>query len=177
MKNKMKTIAKLFIAICSLFMPVFTFAQQEPQRPKIARNTIVYTSADNKIIKPHNADAFNAKIVSNTYQNGQGVIIFDKEITSIGNKAFSRCQSMTSVTIPDGVTSIGYSAFYNCRSLKSVYCKPTTPPTAGNNIFWYYENGSWLIRCKIYVPTASVSAYKNASGWDTYASNIVGYNF
>ena len=120
MKNKMKTIAKLFIAICSLFMPVFTFAQQEPQRPKIARNTIVYTSADNKIIKPHNADAFNAKIVSNTYQNGQGVIIFDKEITSIGNKAFSRCQSMTSVTIPDSVTEIGHVAFAFCTSLTNI---------------------------------------------------------
>ncbi|MBQ2364397.1 MAG: leucine-rich repeat domain-containing protein [Alistipes sp.] len=120
MKNKMKTIAKLFIAICSLFMPVFTFAQQEPQKPKIARNTIVYTSADNKIIKSHNADAFNAKIVSNTYQNGQGVIIFDKEITSIGNKAFSYCQSMTSVTIPDSVTEIGHMAFAFCTSLTNI---------------------------------------------------------
>ena len=30
---------------------------------------------------------------------------------------------------------------------------------------------------KIYVPTASVSAYKAATYWKDYASYIVGYNF
>lgn len=30
---------------------------------------------------------------------------------------------------------------------------------------------------KIYVPTASVSAYKAASGWSSYASAIVGYDY
>lgn len=33
------------------------------------------------------------------------------------------------------------------------------------------------IGCKIYVPTASVSAYKAASHWSDYASYIVGYEF
>ncbi len=30
---------------------------------------------------------------------------------------------------------------------------------------------------KIYVPTASVNAYKNADGWKEYASDIVNFNF
>ena len=34
-------------------------------------------------------------------------------VTSIGEWAFSECESLTSVTIPDSVTSIGSSAFYN----------------------------------------------------------------
>ena len=40
--------------------------------------------------------------------------------TSIGGSAFSNCNGLTSVTIPDSVTSIGESAFYNCSSLTSV---------------------------------------------------------
>ena len=41
-------------------------------------------------------------------------------VTSIGNGAFTDCNSLTSITIPDGVTSIGNGAFANCSSLTSI---------------------------------------------------------
>lgn len=40
--------------------------------------------------------------------------------TSIGYEAFRRCDSITTVTIPNSVTSIGYSAFECCSSLTSI---------------------------------------------------------
>ena len=93
-------------------------------------------------------------------------------VTSIGVAAFYGCSSLTSVTIGSGVTSIGNYAFYGCSSLTSVYCKPTTPPTGEDYMF--YDNASGRT---IYVPTASVDAYKSSSYWSDYASDIVGYNF
>ncbi len=100
-------------------------------------------------------------------------------VTSIGDYAFCNCTSLTSVTIPDSVTSIGYQAFYNCRSLTEVYCKPTTPPAGGYDMFSYYNYNSGYkpIGCKIYVPRNSVSAYKAATYWSDYASYIEGYDF
>ena len=93
-------------------------------------------------------------------------------VTSIGDYAFAWSPSLTSITIPDSVTTIGECAFYSCSSLTSVYCKAVTPPAGGRDMF--YDNASGR---KIYVPMESVEAYKSASGWSNYASDIVGYNF
>ncbi|MGX8712329.1 MAG: leucine-rich repeat domain-containing protein [bacterium] len=41
-------------------------------------------------------------------------------MTKIGDQAFAKCTSLTSVTIPNTVTSIGYSAFKKCSNLTSV---------------------------------------------------------
>ena len=93
-------------------------------------------------------------------------------VTEIGICAFENCSSLTSVTIGDSVTTIGRSTFYNCESLTSVYCKATTPPILGTATF--NNNGSGR---KFYVPTDSVNAYKSASSWKDYTSDILGYNF
>ena len=99
-------------------------------------------------------------------------------IIKIQNYAFRNCTSLTSVTIPDSVTSIG-KAFYNCKSLKEVYCKPIVPPVGNRDMFSCYDSnrGTYLIGCNIYVPTASVEAYKSASCWNDYSDYIVGYDF
>ena len=93
-------------------------------------------------------------------------------VTTIGNHAFEDCSSLTSVTIPDSVTSIGDEAFIHCSSLTSVYCKATTPPAGGYEMFHFNAGNS-----KIYVPMQSVEAYKSAPYWSEYADSIVGYDF
>ena len=87
----------------------------------IANRKIYYTSSDGNIVTPRvGKDYFGANIISNTYENGQGVITFDGEVTKIGGSAFSNCSNLASVTIPEGVTSIESRAFRSCSRLTSV---------------------------------------------------------
>ena len=77
------------------------------------------------------------------------VIPSDGSVTSIGDDAFSDCNSLTSITIPDSVTSIGYAAFIDCSSLTSITipdsvtfigdgafygCSSLTSVTIGNSV-------------------------------------------
>ena len=99
-------------------------------------------------------------------------VTIPNSITSIRERAFYDCSSLTNITIPNSVTQIGEEAFCRCSSLTSVYCKPTTPPTGGDYMF--YSNASGRT---IYVPSASVDAYKAAWSWSNYKSSIKGYDF
>lgn len=276
------------------------FVELVAVKQSVSDRQICYTSTDEKIVEPYDKSVFGANIVSNTYEDGMGVILFDDVVTKIGDNAFLNCQRLKSVTIPNGVTeigsapfsccanlaefngkfatadkraviansvfcayaircesteysvptgvtkigdsafiygswlekvvipqgvteigeytfcacnnlqsisipnsvtrigeqafsgcnyklksitipesvtSLGYMAFIDCSVLESVYCKAVTPPAAE------YEYSSWqgfannAENRKIYVPAASVAAYKAADGWKEYADAIVGYDF
>ena len=76
--------------------------------------------------------------------------------------------SLTAVKIPSTVTTIADYAFYNCTSLASVTCLATTPPAIGGRHTFRGISSN----VKFYVPAESVEAYKTATNWSTYASDI-----
>ena len=97
-------------------------------------------------------------------------IIIPSGATSIENNAFAYSYTFASLTIPSTVTSIGTNAFNSCSGVAEYHIKPTTPPTLANtNAFSGIPSD-----CIIYVPSASLNAYKTESNWSTYASYMQG---
>ncbi len=100
---------------------------------KKLNNVIYYTSLYGSVINPYKYD-FGANVVSNDYVDGQGIIIFDGDVTQIGNTAFMDCKGLSSIIIPESVTSIGAGAFTRCKDLTAVNI-PENVTSIGGNAF------------------------------------------
>lgn len=117
-----------------------------------SNNVIYYTSTDGQVVTPYRNGSggtgsdmtagFGAKILSNTYVDGLGIIRFDGDVSKvyfgfidcstlrtiilpssiieIGTSAFDSCTNLVSVNIPSNVTRIDYLAFYDCKSLTNI---------------------------------------------------------
>ena len=84
--------------------------------------------------------SFNNNVFETNVSEPYGKILqyanIGKNVVSIGLNAFSRCYSLTSITIPNSVTSIDNSAFYNCYSLTSITI-PNGVTRISSNTFSY----------------------------------------
>ena len=61
-------------------------------------------------------------------------VVIPDSVTSIGDSAFCYCKSLTEVVIPDSVTSIGREAFFGCKSLTEVVI-PDSVTSIGDSAF------------------------------------------
>ena len=100
---------------------------------------------------------------------GSGIekLIIPEGYQFIGDSLLQSCPNLELVDFPTTVTSIssGGSLFWNMKNKVTVICRATTPPALSS--FGY--NGDPKA---IYVPDASIDAYKSAAGWSPQAAKI-----
>ena len=110
----------------------------------IALNELIYTTTDGNIITPF-AEDFGVGLLSNTYENGRGKMVFDGNIAKIGSSVFKNCTTLKSLRMPNSITEIGDNAFYGCSSLTSIII-PNSVTSIGKSAF---SNCSSLISITI----------------------------
>jgi hypothetical protein len=89
------------------------------------------------------------------------------KLKTIGHQAFLYCTKLTAIDLPASLTGIDINGFFGATLLESVICRAATPPTLGANVFTQTHAD-----LKIYVPDASVAAYKAAEGWEDLSDRI-----
>ena len=93
---------------------------------EIPTNEIWYLSTDGQVVEPEKSgvEFFGAEIISNTYTDGKGVILFDGEVSKIGESAFysyfSPRETLIGVFMPSSIKEVGFGAFYMCENLQYV---------------------------------------------------------
>ena len=86
--------------------------------------------------------------------NGLTSIVIPDSVTSIGSSAFYACSGLTSITIPSGVTSIGTYAFSGCSTITSIDI-PNSVTSIGGGVF---NRCSSLTSCTIGSGVTSISS-------------------
>ena len=146
----------------------------------VPANQIWYTSTDDNVVEPFNKDGFGAHIVSNTYKNGIGTIVFDAPVTSVSDSAYYDAttelgvETLKFIALPEGVTTIGEYAFCKCTNLVNINIPSSTVliknvAFAGTNSLTdvYITNLSDYCRIKFGSGTAcplNTDAYLNING-------------
>ena len=105
---------------------------------------------------------------TNRFGKNIATITIPNSIESIGWYAFNNCSNLTTLTIPANVSTIGSNALSigSSSDKATITMKGLFPPTIQSNTF----NANSLN--KIYVPSASVTQYKNATNWANFADYI-----
>lgn len=85
-------------------------------------------------------------------------------IETIGRYAFSGCSALESFSFGTGLKSIGDEAFSDCTGMKKLVSKTAVPPVCGSQAL--DDINKW--ECTLYVPQASLDAYKSAAQWKEF---------
>lgn len=115
------------LLICLLMLPCF---------PALAENGETLTRKDCRYTLNSDRNATITKYKGKAENLTVPAELDGHPVTAIGDEAFSNCDSLTSISLPNGITSIGSYAFYGCNSLNSISL-PDSLTSIGDRAFYY----------------------------------------
>ena len=148
----------------NVIKPMEAFEVKKENVTTIPNYQIWYSTSDDNIFTP--SGNFGAQIVSNSYNDGKGVITFSSDVTKIESYAFSN-SNLTSITLPNSITTIKSYAFGGCSSLTNIKI-PNSVTTIGDHAF---ESCSSLT--SITIPNSVTTIGERAFGYCSSLTNII----
>lgn len=91
--------------------------EPEPEPETCPLDEIWYTTTDEQLIT-FVQSGWGANVVSNTYENGKGIIKFDNDVIYCASNAFNKKTTLETIILPNNLTTV--SGFSQCTNLKSV---------------------------------------------------------
>lgn len=107
---KQEKLLSIILAV-SLIFNLFTVTSVTQVKAFVSENWNYEIINDDVIITGYHGEQKNVTIP---------VTIAGKNVIAIGDRTFSSCSNLESITIPNGVTSIGSYAFSDCSNLKDI---------------------------------------------------------
>ena len=104
-----------------------------PNTEKYAGDVVIPESVKAKDGNGYKVTAFGDKCFSGC--SGLTSITIPSSVTSLGDGCFKGCKGLTSITIPSSVTSLGKSCFENCIGLTSITI-PSSVTSLGDLCFY-----------------------------------------
>jgi len=162
-----------------------------PRGQLIISGAILYYNKNLESVSfPNSVTNLTLTTGSFAYDINLSIFIFSENLTSVTNAAFQESgirkadMRHTQLTIlpvnmfrsaplleeayiGHAVTQLAINTFLGCDNVKRYDFLPVIPPTIATTTFLYIS-----ALCKFYVPDASVTAYKTATNWVTYADYI-----
>ena len=88
-------------------------------------------------------------------------------ISVIGNSAMYRCFGLKSVNLPSTLKNIARMAFFGCDSIETITLACTTPPAVADYLFTSYD-------ATLYVPVGTADAYRQHGTWGLFEKIVEG---
>lgn len=112
------------IDIKTIIESVFAVVEQYAVTQIVPNNEIWYKTSDGKVVEFNSycdeeidyVDNFGANLISNTYISGRGILLFDNNVTKVG-EAFNH-SNLTSIYLPNCITEVDDGAFDGCEYLE-----------------------------------------------------------
>ena len=125
-----------FNSLSSIFIPKSVKAIATDAFAYCSQLTSIRVDKGNKVYDSRNNCNAIIETETNTLISGCSSTIIPKDITKIGDYAFSNVDKLETIIIPESVTSIGNEAFFGCGSLTNITI-PKNVTEIGNGAFEY----------------------------------------